>query len=78
MGQAEAPSLKLDLKGLLCPIPILKIQDAMKGVEKGSVIEVICDDIGAYADIPALCKSRGYELISIEKEGRIIMATIKK
>ena len=55
----------LDLKGLLCPIPVVKISKAVKEIEVGQTIEAVATDPGVLADIPAWCKSTGNELLNI-------------
>ena len=57
----------LDLKGLLCPIPIVKMAKAIKEVEVGQTIEATATDPGVMADIPAWCRTTGNELVSLEK-----------
>ena len=41
----------LDLEGLLCPIPVVKISNAIKEVEVGDVIEATATDPGVMMDI---------------------------
>jgi tRNA 2-thiouridine synthesizing protein A len=57
----------LDLKGLLCPIPVVKMAKAIKEVEVGQILEAYATDPGVMADIPAWCRTTGNELIAIEK-----------
>ncbi len=57
----------LDLKGLLCPIPVVKMAKAMKEVEVGQLIEAYATDPGVMADIPAWCRTTGNELVTLEK-----------
>ena len=57
----------LDLKGLLCPIPVVKMSKAIKEIEVGQTIEAVATDPGVLADIPAWCKSTGNELLNIGK-----------
>ena len=49
-----APSATLDTSGLLCPLPVYKAALALKAMEPGQVLELICTDPGSLADIPAL------------------------
>jgi tRNA 2-thiouridine synthesizing protein A len=58
----------LDLKGLLCPMPVVRIAQAIKNVAIGDVIEATATDPGVLADIPAWARSSGQELVSIEKK----------
>jgi tRNA 2-thiouridine synthesizing protein A len=63
------PTTQLDLKGLLCPLPVVKIAQAIKKIGMGDVIEATASDPGVLKDIPAWARSSGQELISIEKTG---------
>jgi tRNA 2-thiouridine synthesizing protein A len=68
----------LDLKGLLCPIPIVKLAMAIKKVEIGAVIEGIATDPGVMADVPAWVRSTGNELVSIEQQGKEYRFFVKR
>lgn len=78
MHQETKSDLKLNLEGLLCPIPIVKVSQAIKNMEVGKVLEATATDPGVLADIPAWTKSTGNELLSIEREGKLIKFLIKK
>jgi tRNA 2-thiouridine synthesizing protein A len=57
----------IDLKGLLCPIPVVKMAKAIKEVQVGETIEAFATDPGVMADIPAWCRTTGHELVTLEK-----------
>jgi tRNA 2-thiouridine synthesizing protein A len=78
MPQEVKSEVKLNLEGLLCPIPIVKVSQAIKKMEVGSVLEATATDPGVLADIPAWAKSTGNELISIERDGKLIRFLIKR
>ena len=78
MPQETKVDVTLNLEGLLCPIPIVKVSQAVKTMEVGGVLQVTATDPGVLADIPAWTKSTGNELISISKDGRIITFLVKK
>lgn len=61
------PAKTLDLKGLLCPMPIVKIAKAIKDIQIGETIEAFATDPGVMADIPAWARSSGNELVTLEK-----------
>ena len=44
---------KMDLKGLPCPMPVVKVSKGIKEIEIGQVIEAVTTDPGALADFPA-------------------------
>ncbi|CUU08890.1 TusA-related sulfurtransferase [Candidatus Thermokryptus mobilis] len=78
MNEQIKVDLKLDLKGLLCPLPIVKLSQAIKDLPIGAVIEGVATDPGVMADVPAWVKSTGQELISIEQQGKEYRFLIKK
>lgn len=68
----------LDLKGLLCPLPIVKLAQAIKKVEIGGLIKGIATDPGVMADVPAWARSTGNELVSIEQKGKEYHFIVKR
>jgi TusA-related sulfurtransferase len=57
----------LDARGLLCPLPVIRTQDKVKGLDPGTVLEVLATDVGTIHDIPAWCRVHGHELLSIDE-----------
>ncbi len=70
--------LVLDLKGLVCPVPVVKVANAIKGLEVGGVIEASATDPGVLADIPAWCHATGHELLRIGRNGREFAFWVKR
>jgi len=78
MSESLTPNLVLDLKGLLCPMPIVKISQSIKQVAVGGVIQATATDPGVLADVPAWTKSTGHELVKMEREGKVITFWVKR
>ncbi len=78
MTQEPGVRVKLNLEGLLCPIPVVKVSQAVKDLPIGGIVEATATDPGVLADIPAWVKSTGNELLSMEKKDKIITFTIRK
>lgn len=78
MAQTVESDVKLNLEGLLCPIPVVKVSQAVKTLKVGDVLEATATDPGVLADIPAWTRSTGNELVSMEREGKLIKFLIKK
>jgi len=78
MVQETKADVTLNLEGLLCPIPIVKVSQAIKSMQVGGVLKATATDPGVLADIPAWTKSTGNELVSIIKDGKIITFIIKR
>jgi tRNA 2-thiouridine synthesizing protein A len=68
----------MDLKGLPCPMPVVKVSKGIKEVEIGQVIEAQTSDPGSLADFPAWAKSSGNEILKTIKENGIIKFYIKR
>ena len=57
-------SLELDCRGMLCPLPVIKLAQLIPDVPVGNTITVLADDPAAATDIPAWCRMRSQELVS--------------
>ncbi len=57
----------LDARGLLCPLPVIRTQNAVKDLAPGTVIEVLCTDPGALLDIPAWCRVHGHRVLETNR-----------
>ena len=68
----------LNLKGMSCPMPIMKVAAAVKKGASGDVFEAVCDDAGFEPDVIAWSKETGNTLNGITKSGKDITATITK
>ena len=68
----------LDVKGLNCPLPILRAKKALKDVAMGGTLEVLATDPGAVKDFEAFCRTTGNELVSSKEEGKVFSFVIKR
>jgi tRNA 2-thiouridine synthesizing protein A len=68
----------LDCVGLYCPMPIIKTKEKVEELEVGQVLEVIADDKGIKADMPAWCDSTGNEFLGLEEEDGEYRVYIRK
>jgi len=68
----------LDLKGLSCPMPIMKVAAAVKKGASGDIFEAVCDDAGFEPDVIAWAKETGNILNGITKSGKDITVNITK
>jgi tRNA 2-thiouridine synthesizing protein A len=68
----------MDLKGLACPMPVVKISKGIKDIEVGQVIEAITSDPGSLADFPAWAKSSGNEILKTDQGDGEIKFYIKR
>ena len=58
----------VDARRLLCPMPVIRVQDRVAELAPGTRVEVICTDPGALNDIPAWCRINGHRLLETRSE----------
>ena len=68
----------LDLKGLPCPMPVVKISQEIKSVGVGEVIEVHTTDPGSLSDFPAWAKTTGNEVLDTAQDNGMIRIFVKR
>ncbi|MFA6611097.1 MAG: CoA-disulfide reductase [Bacilli bacterium] len=68
----------LDCCGMQCPGPIMKVNEAMKAMKDGEVLQVSATDMGFARDVEAWCQRTNNTFIRSEKKDKLIVALIKK
>lgn len=53
----------LNARRLLCPMPVIRTQNAVKKLQTGEILEVIGTDSGILQDIPAWCRINGHAVL---------------
>lgn len=71
---AEEPvamqAITLDARRLLCPLPVIRVQQAVENLPAGVTVTAICTDPGALHDIPAWARIHGHCVLETRSEGR--------
>jgi tRNA 2-thiouridine synthesizing protein A len=68
----------LDVKGLNCPLPILRAKKALKDMPVGATLEVLATDPGAVKDFEAFCRTTGNELVSSDAQPNLYTFLIRR
>jgi tRNA 2-thiouridine synthesizing protein A len=68
----------LDLKGLSCPLPIIKTAQAVKQMATGDLIEIVATDPGSAPDFDAWCRTTGNELVERTEESGVYRFLVRK
>jgi TusA-related sulfurtransferase len=68
----------VDVKGLSCPMPLVKTKKAIDELAKGQVLEVQTTDKGAKNDLSAWAKTSGHKLIDFKEENGVLTFWIEK
>ena len=76
--QSASAAIEIDACGLQCPGPILKLAQALEGLQAGMTVTVRTTDPGFKSDVAAWCRSTNNTLLNITDSNRIIQACIQK
>jgi len=60
----EYSDTELDVRGLKCPLPILRTKKALSAMQSGQVLKVLATDPSAVKDFDAFARQTGHEMIS--------------
>ncbi len=78
MAEDIKADITMDLKGMKCPLPVVKVSQQVKKMRVGQVLVAETTDPGAHADFPAWAKTSGNEIVSTVREGDVSKFFIKK
>lgn len=67
----------VDARNLLCPLPVIRAQQAVAKLEAGDTIEVRATDPGALHDIPTWCRIHGHEVLATLQNEAEVRVTVK-
>jgi len=68
----------LDVKGLNCPLPILRTKKTLAEMTSGQVLRVQATDPGAVKDFAAFAKQTGNELLAQSEQDRVYQFFLKR
>ena len=63
----DTPSVTVDAKGLVCPLPVLRARKALAAMAPGEVLAVETTDPAAKLDFPVFCSTAGHDLLAQER-----------
>ena len=68
----------LDVKGMNCPLPVLRANRALRGMTGGDRLRVLATDRAAVADFQAFCRETGHALLAWSEEGGVFSFLIRR
>ena len=69
---------ELDVRGLSCPLPLLRARAKLAGMESGQILQVLATDPDAANDFRAYCEQSGHRLVAVESAGEVTILRIAK
>jgi tRNA 2-thiouridine synthesizing protein A len=77
MGTAEVVT-QVDARGLVCPMPTIRLGQAIRKVEIGQLVEMWTDDPGSKDNMAAWCKNTGHDLVDNSVEDDIFKYVVRR
>ncbi len=68
----------LDVKGMRCPLPVLRANRALRSLQPGDRLRVLATDRASVADFQAFCRETGHALLAQGEEAGVFSFTIRK
>lgn len=68
----------LDVKGMSCPLPVLRANRALRAMAPGERLRVLATDRAAIADFKAFCQETGHALIAMGEEAGVLSFVIRR
>lgn len=78
MTHHATADLRLDCLGLFCPMPIVKVREAIAQMASGQVLEMVADDPASDADMRSWTRRTGHELVAVSRDGAAYRFLVRK
>ena len=60
--------LEIDVVGLRCPLPVLKLKKRIEHLSPGAIVRLVTSDPTTIKDVPSFCTLAGHELVSLQSD----------
>ncbi len=74
----ELVARTLDCRGLVCPMPIIKLSKAIKTIDRGAVLEMLATDPGSVPDVAAFQKQTGHQVVDESQADGVFRFLIRR
>ena len=68
----------LDCRGDYCPMPIVKMKKALKGMAAGEIVKVLATDKGSRRDFESFCRKTGNNLLESSEDDGVFTYVVEK
>lgn len=73
-----AAEVVVDAKGLLCPLPVLRLAKAFRGKAAGLVVRLLSTDPAVVEDVKVFCREGGHELLESRQDAGVFSFRVRK
>lgn len=75
---ANTPTIRVDTRGLRCPVNWAKTKSVLEGMPAGTTVEVLVDDPRSERDLPIAAEAEGYAVLALEPQDGHLKILIEK
>lgn len=68
----------LDVRGLSCPLPVLKANRILRDLAPGQKLRVLATDRASVSDFQSYCRETGHALVAFSEEGQTLAFVIRR
>lgn len=68
---------ELDLKGMNCPLPLLKAKQALNKMDAGQILRVLATDPGSVRDFASFARISGHTLVSSDESSGVYIHVVQ-
>lgn len=68
----------LDVKGMNCPLPVLRANRSLRTMKPGDRLRVLATDRAAVGDFQAFCQETGHALLAWSEEAGVFNFVIRR
>jgi TusA-related sulfurtransferase len=70
--------VEVDARRLLCPMPVIRLQDRINQLPPGSEVRITCTDPGTQNDIPTWCRINGHRVLAASQNEDDFIFLVRK
>ena len=78
MPNTPAEPRVVDARGLLCPLPLVRLAQALRGLPAGARVQLLATDPGTPGDVQALCLQEGHRVVEHSEEAGELCWVVEK
>jgi tRNA 2-thiouridine synthesizing protein A len=68
----------IDARGLACPLPLVKLRQALMVVDRGARVCLLATDPASPGDVAAFCEAGGHAVVDQEVTSTLITLVVEK
>jgi len=78
MEQALQVDREVDVRGLNCPLPILRTKKALNDMASGQVLRIVATDPASVRDFDAFARQTGHQLLRHDEQDGVFVFLLKR